>query len=160
MSKSSMMRFLAEKMWPWFKNYIWPLLREHTVELFAWVMAKLKDRFKEWAESRSKDRVDQAQNKVRESEKAARNAPSNAEREKHEAVAQVWREVAEQFRQDNEELRLKLDELTSEATKDFSQDLQDSTPDFDSSRSAPALLLGNKRLELPEPSSSSESDSR
>ncbi len=156
MSKSTVMKFIAEKLWPWFKRYIWPLLREHVVEVFHWCMAKLKERFKEWSDDRSTNRSEQAASRAEEAERASQEAETSADREKHAAVAQVWREVAEQFRQDNEELRAKIDELSAGAETEFADDIAKCEPAIDTSRSAPALVLSNRRVELPSPSSDND----
>lgn len=156
MSKSTVMKFIAEKLWPWFKNYIWPLLREHVIEIFNWCIAKLKERFKEWTDNRSTNRTEQAVSKAEEAERASQEAETSADREKYAAVAQVWREVAEQFRQDNEELRAKLDELTAGAEAEFADNISKCDPAIDTSKSAPALMLSNQRLELPSPPSDND----
>ena len=143
------LKFVAKKLWPWFKEYLWPILREHILELVVLVMSRLKEKFKAWAETRSNERQEQATQKAQEADESARDSATDSEKQKYEAVARVWREVVEQIRVENEALKSKIEELTSAAEAEITTRTRDSNPTIDISSDMPVLIIGEKRTTLP-----------
>jgi valyl-tRNA synthetase len=154
------LKFFAEKLWPWFKDYIWPHLREHLLEMVSWTFSRLKEKIKEYLEERSSQRQEEATQRALKAEESARNATNDAERQKHEALASVWREVAEQFREENELLKTKVQELTSAAELELVESARKNAPNVDTSSDTPVLVIGEKRTSLPPLPSSSGSKKR
>ncbi len=145
----AILKFIANKLWPWFKEHLWPILREHILELVVLVMSRLKEKFKSWAETRSNERQEHATQKAQEAEKSACDSATDSEKQKYEAIARVWREVVEQIRVENEALKSKIEELTSTAEAEITTRIRDSNPTIDFSLDTPALIIGEKRTNLP-----------
>jgi len=147
--KTYIVNLFAKKLWPWFKESIWPLLREHVLEIVSWALGKLKSGFKEWVETRSKTQQSEATHKAEEAEERARSANTETEKETYRAIAAVWQEVAEKFRVENELLKVKLEEFTSQAESEILEKVRASDPTIDTSADRPILLLENKKISVP-----------
>lgn len=146
---ATIITFVVKRFWPWFKDFVWPSVKNHVKELIFFILEKLKGQFKEWFSNKSKKREQEAQSKAEEAESKAQSSSNEADVEKYRAVAQVWREVAEQLRRDNEELKAKLDELVKEAKYASESLVEDIELDLDFSKDKPILKIGEKVQEMP-----------
>ena len=145
--------------WPWFKDVVWPFVRKHLKDIIIFTFDLFKDRFKEWASERAKNRTESANQKAEEFEQRAKSAESYEDAEKYQAVAQVWREVAEQFRQENEALKRKIDEISQEAQKKAFEKADNLDIDLDFSDEKPKLIMGDTSYDLPALPSSDDTKS-
>jgi hypothetical protein len=146
---SKFVKFIVKTFWPWFKEFVWPFVKEHVVEIINWIITVFKNKIKEKVNEQSAKRENDANKKAEEAEQKADQSSNTGDAEKYKAVAQVWREVAEQFRADNEELRKKLDDLEAEAQA-ASKDIVENTDfDIDFSGKQPILKIGEVKIDLP-----------
>jgi hypothetical protein len=136
--------------WPWFKEFAWPLIRQHMKELILFALELFKEKFKKWASEKAQKNTENANQKAEEFEQRANSCKKDEEADKFRAVAQVWREVAEQFRQENESLKNKIDELSKEVKEEVFTKADSLEIDLDFSNKKPKLLIGNTIYNLPQ----------
>ncbi len=135
--------------WPWFKEFAWPFIRKHLIELVHFVFDKLIENIKELFLKRTKEQSDTVNQKADEYEKMAESSKTQEEAEKLRAVAQAWREAAEYFRRESEDLKNQLGELIKKAENDVSEKTNDLNIDIDFSNSNPRLLINGTQHNLP-----------
>lgn len=146
---SEILKFVVKKFWPWFKQFVWPIIKEHIMEFVSFVIQKLIEIAKDMFSEKTSSRQQEAQSKAEEAESKASDATNDAEAEKYQAVAKVWREVAEQFRRDNEELKRKLEEAGNMAENVSAQMVDEMDLDVDFSKEKPVMKLSKRTTELP-----------
>ncbi|MBD3330836.1 hypothetical protein GF354_04890 [Candidatus Peregrinibacteria bacterium] len=146
---NAIFKFIVKKFWPWFKDFVWPYLKDHVNELISFILDRFKNQIKDIFSDRTERRRKEAQEKADAAEKRAKGTSDDGESERLRATAQVWREVAEQFRRDNEEMKAKLDEMEAETKATSEGIVQDMEFDVDFSETTPVLKLGENRHELP-----------
>lgn len=134
---------------PWFKEFVWPIIKKHFEEMVASLINKFRDVLMQWIEEWTRRKEDRAYQRADEFEQKAKTAEPNHEKEKYQAMAKVWREIAEQFRQENEDLIKKIDEITMEVKEDSNRRTSNLELDFDFSDQTPVLLIGGKGIDLP-----------
>jgi len=146
---SKFLKFIVKKFWPWFQEFVWPIVQEHIIDIINFIISFFKNKIKDEVNEQSSKRESDANKKAEEAEQRAEKAANTTDADKYEAIAKVWREVAEQFRIDNEELRKKLDDLEAGA-KATSKDIVDNTNfDIDFSGEQPSLLIGEVKKDMP-----------
>lgn len=143
------MKFIVKKFWPWFKEFVWPYIKEHVKELIVFAIGELKKIIKKWLSNKSETREREANQKAQEAESQANDSSITAEAEKYRAIAKIWREVAEQFRSDNEEMKRRLDEFEAEAKMRSEAEVNDLNLDVDFSKEKPILMIGPEVKKLP-----------
>lgn len=141
-------KWVAEVFWPYFKDYIWPFIKENMKEILE-VIEKIKTWTSEYLDKKNTERERQAKAKAEEAEKRASKSTSDEEINKLRAVAEVWREIADQYRRDNEDLKKDLDKFTSEAKKDAlaAIDKLDISADFQNLKTV--MQIGETKKDLP-----------
>ena len=143
-------KFVVKQFWPWFKEFVWPLLKEHVIELIVVFLKRFKSEIRDWVSGRSERRSTEAEEKAAAAENKAKATSDVNEAERLRATAQVWREVAEQLRRDNDELKAKIDEVEAEAKAAAEGTVQEMDFDLDFTEAKPVLLLDKNRHKLPE----------
>jgi predicted RNase H-like nuclease (RuvC/YqgF family) len=143
--------FIVKYFWPWFIEFIWPIIKDHVKDLIIFIIGKLLGIVKEWFEEVTQKRKHQAESNAEQAENKAETASSDAEADKYRAVAKVWREVAEQFRIDNENLKNKLYDLETEARTVSEKMVDDMKIDVDFSKEKAIVTIDKNEKEIPLP---------
>ena len=74
--------FLVEAFWPWFKAYAWPVIRDHLVEIIAFLVSTLKEKIKSKVNENAESQVNDFEMKASEAEKSAMDSLDRDEIEK------------------------------------------------------------------------------
>lgn len=146
---SKILQFIVKKFWPWFLEFVWPIIQEHIIDIINFIICFFTNKIKDKANEQSSKRESDANKKAEEAEQRAEKAANTTDADKYEAIAKVWREVAEQFRSDNEELRKKLDDIAVEAQAASQTIVKNTDFDIDFSGEQPNLKIGEVKKDLP-----------
>ena len=146
---SALKTFLAKRFWPWLKEFVWPILIKHILDIISVIFSKLSETIKKWFYKSADKRASNASKNAEEAEVRAKQAKTSEETEKYKIVAQVWREVAEQIRVENEALRQQLDDILTQAGAEAKSMVSDLDINIDFSSENPTLDVGSTSTELP-----------
>ena len=144
-------KLIVEIFWPWFKEFVWPIIKKAIEELISYIIGTV-EKIKKWTSEKAKNNAENANKKADEFDKMAEFAKTHEaheEADKFRAVAQVWREVAEQFRQENELLKREIDDISKTAKKEVSEKVDNLNIDLDFSHEKPKFMIGGNSYNLP-----------
>ncbi len=65
------MTFLVMSFWPWFKKYVWPLIREKVMAIVRLIIEKFGKDIEDWLKKRNKEREKAARQKADEADNKA-----------------------------------------------------------------------------------------
>jgi len=142
-------RWFVKVFLPWFRDVVWPLIKEEVVAAVQAVIHDLVEQLREFLNDRSRRREEDARKRAAAAEQQAKAASSTAEMEKYKAIAGVWRQVADELRQDNEQLKQQLETLAKEAEKSVSRQIERLKPNVQATQST--LEIGDRRVPLLSP---------
>jgi hypothetical protein len=148
---NTLIDFLVKKFWPWFMKYVWPLIREHILDILKNIFAELKEKLKKMFSEQGKQGAASADGNAANAQAKANAATSAAEKDKWEAIAAVWRDAANMFREENEQLKRKLEDAVARAERTAEERIESIDLSMHSTSGAPILMLGHQTTALPLP---------
>ena len=140
---------------PWFIKHAWPVIKDHIVGIFVFILKTLKDKVTEFISRKSAENKETAKQHAEDAENKAKNAASNTEKEKLEAIAIIWREVADMFRRENEELKERIDSIVFDSEKEVCEQMNNLDLSMDLSKDGTLLTIGGTSKQLPAPEDNS-----
>ncbi len=151
-SGRSFRRLLFKFLWPWFRDQVWPLIRDELVALLKRFAQDIGRWFEEWRErqTRREEEVRASAERARHAEKEAAAKGDAAEADTQRRIAEVWRNVADLFREENETLKKEFKDAMSRADDAVKQVEQ--SVDVHPTVDLPALTFAGRELLLPPPS--------
>ncbi|NJI86306.1 MULTISPECIES: hypothetical protein [Shewanella] len=141
--------FLVEAFWPWFKEFAWPILREHLADIIMLLAKALKDKIKSKVDENSEIQVKDFEDKASKAEESAMDSVNKDEIEKFKNEARIWREAAERLKQDNAKLQKDLDEITFKMEKTAIDSLEAMELDIAAEDNKTVLSIDGKKTNLP-----------
>jgi hypothetical protein len=150
----TIIRVILEVLWPWFRDNVWPVIREEVVALLRQLFQDIRQWVEEWLsrQARREDEARASAEVAREAEKQAAASGNFAEAEAQRRIAEVWKQVADSFREENEILKKQLKDLMSRGDDAMKQVRE---MKLRTSADHPSFTIGGRELPLPPPSSGS-----
>lgn len=129
--KEKIVNIALEKLWPWFTEYVWPILLRHLLGLIDSAFSGFAQRVKDTFGENSKKRAGEAKAKAADAETKAQNSdPGSKDYHTYKAESEVWRKIAEQYESDIKMLKEKVDELERTSKENVSEEAGKSVPDL------------------------------
>ncbi|UAA37384.1 hypothetical protein KIH87_11730 [Paraneptunicella aestuarii] len=141
--------YLVEAFWPWFKEYAWPVIRKHLLELIDFLVGILKEKVKSRVSENAESQVHDFEQKASEAERAAMDSLDRNEIEKLKQEAKIWREATERLKKDNAKLQKDLDEVIAKSSKDAVDSIEAIELGLDSNDNNTILSIDGNKKNLP-----------
>lgn len=148
-------KFIVQKFWPWFIQYVWPIIQSEVVSVVMTIFEVLRKRVERYVNNRNQTQQDAAQKKAAEAERQAESATDAAEAAHFRGRAEAYREQAESLSRENAELRRELNKIIRLSANDVQSSVDNIKLTISDSDH---LEIGNKNIPFLRPTDTDDKE--
>ncbi|SDK76485.1 hypothetical protein [Microbulbifer yueqingensis] len=141
--------FLVATFWPWFKEYAWPIIKQHLIEIISSLVKIISEKIQGKMAEKASSQVNDFEVQAAKAEQSAMDSLDPNEIKKLKREAQIWREVAERLKKDNAALVKDLAEIAEKSKIDTINSLKNTELDIATEGENAIFTIGGTARSLP-----------